>query len=218
MTNRFQNDCGSTWRPFVRLLPLLLFAGCVSLDPPPDPTRIFVLGGSEGVPPAALENPADSGVAVGIREIRFPPYVDDPRMATRKGPYEIVYSEVNRWGSPPQKAFSRTVYAALKKSSTVRRVQDFPWVRREELDLVVEIEMLRFDGEDSGPVVLAGSWWIRPADIADVTLSVGQYRSREARWTPGDYASLAAAMTTESKRFAAAITEDVEQVVAEYFY
>ncbi len=173
-------------------LPLVLFlfiaSGCINLDPQHDPTRIFVLSGnSPTVPTAAIE-----GFAVRFKRIELPSYLDSPKMATRQGDFEIVYSEFNRWGEDLDKAIGRVLAETLLAHPRIREVSLFP-SNQAESDYQVSLSISRFEGKNKNAAVLEAQWKILNAETGD-TIETGITSTRRP-WDGNDYDALARALS-----------------------
>ncbi len=131
-------------------------AGC-SLFPAPrvDPTRHYVLGGSEALAPETTSG--RGSLKVGLRTVRVVPYLDGKAMIVRLGENEIDYRDYARWAEPLSVGVGRLVQARLLASDRVGRVlpQPFPFDVARDVD--VEITVLRAEAlvRDDGTRVVS---------------------------------------------------------------
>jgi len=146
-------------------------AGCGFLSPKADPTRFYVLT-------AVADAPAPPrGLAVGLGPIVLPSYLQRPELALRVGPNEVRFREFDRWaGSLPAQVGS-VLGENLRRVLGADRVVLFPWYSGTKLDLVVELQVFRFEPDHDGLAHLLGHWRLRDAahatdlTAADVDLS-----------------------------------------------
>jgi uncharacterized protein len=182
------------------ILPLSVLAltGCFGLGRGEPPQRHYVLGA--GMHPAEAASPAPAGdvtgMAIGLRQPRLAEYLGTPFIVVRLGPNQIRLSEFHRWGETLEQGINRTVAGYLATKEPVWRVEFAPWPPRTNLDYVIQLHVLRFDGllpDDAaateGEALVQATWEIlRGAD--GVVLTRGTTEYREGGWTLEDYDSL----------------------------
>lgn len=131
----------------------LLLASCLSFSPKDDPTRYFVLS-------ATAERSAGGGVgqvALGIRRVTLPEYLERPELAVRKDEREIEYLRYHTWGEPLDEGIQRVLRDSLMGLLNTRNIRLTDWPR-EVVDLELSVEMLRFDIGRAGGVTLHALW------------------------------------------------------------
>ncbi len=188
-------------------------AGC-SLFPEPrvDPTRHYVLDGSEALAPEAASG--RGSLKVGLRTVRVVPYLDGKAMIVRLGENEIDYRDYARWAEPLSVGVGRLVRARLLASDRVARVlpQPFPFDVARDVD--VEITVLRAEAlvrADGTRVVSLRCTLeiLRAAEGpgAGEVLHRETFVAPEVPWTEGDYAGLARGLGEAAARLADRVTE-----------
>ncbi len=171
-------------------LPILLFlffasSGCIDLAPQHDPTRIFVLNGDQAsIPPAG-----QAGLKVKISRIELPSYLNNSKMAARKGGLEITYSEFNRWGEDLDAAIGRNLLNALSANPDVSQATLFPAGEGGEFDIRVTVRIQRFEGENDNAAILKAQWEIADFNTREI-IQTGKTNARRP-WDGKDYATLA---------------------------
>ena len=190
-------------------LPLVLFlfiaSGCINLDPQHDPTRIFVLSGNSPTVPTA----AKEGFAVRFKRIELPSYLDSPKMATRQGDFEIVYSEFNRWGEDLDKAIGRVLAETLLAHPRIREVSQFP-SNQAESDYQISLNISRFEGKNKNAAVLEAQWKILNAETGE-TIKTG-FTSTHRPWDGNDYDALARALSDNLAELGRDISRALDEV------
>lgn len=167
---------------------LLFSAGCIDLEPQPDPTRFYVLTSSA---PAVGDETGD-GLSIGIRRVGMPDYLSDSRMVTRRGDHEIVYADFHRWGENLDQAIVRVLAGDIADKNYVSHVSVFPWRDAVEHDYVITVDIYRFEGT-AFEAVMEASWEIRGAD-GDKILKTGK-TSLSRDWDGSNYAALAGSLS-----------------------
>jgi uncharacterized lipoprotein YmbA len=204
-----------------RTIHLLLFtillspAGCFSLSHSAPPQQHFVLGASGPPEPSPL--PTDrpvadsSGHLIGLRPPRLADYLATPFIVVRHGSHQVEFSEYHRWGEDLARAINRTVAVRLGALVSPHRVETAPWPGGTSPVLVIQLQILRFEGvakersgSGEGEAHLLATWEIlRPLDGA--VLGRGTTEVREGGWSVGDFDGLVRLLDTGL----AALAEDL---------
>ncbi len=157
---------------------------------------------SRNAPPVqhyALSTPASpssvtSGVTIGIRRVELASYLDVPEVVVRVGANRLLPSEFHRWGGALNETINRAIAAQLGAVRPVRAVDVAPFAPRSQHDFLVQLRVLRFEGElnegaPGGVAHVQLSWdIIRP--LTGAILVRGSSDTRDATWRAGDYAEL----------------------------
>jgi uncharacterized lipoprotein YmbA len=130
---------------------LLLVAGCAS-DPV---TRYYTLAAT--VPASA---PAAKPVAVVIRDLRLPQYLERTQIVTRASDHRLVMAEYDLWAGDLRQDMTRALTENLARLLGSDRVVAAPHTLRLQPDVRVEVEVQRFERDASGKVQLAARWWL----------------------------------------------------------
>ena len=137
---------------------------------------------------------AESGPAIGVGPITLPQYVDRPQIVTRSSPNRLELAEFHKWAEPLQDIVSRVVADNLAVLVPTDRIVILPRRRSLPLDYQVEINVIQFDTSAQGETVLAARWTLFGKDGKKLLLSAESTIS-DSTATPGDYESVAAAMS-----------------------
>ena len=182
---------------------LVLAAACGLISPRPDPTRFYVLA------PLADAAAAPAGTRVlGLGPITFPRYLERPELVTRASPTEIRVATFDRWAEPLRTDFERTLAQNLTTLTGIARVVPFPWFRGVPLDVVVEVDVLRFEPDLEGTALLDARWRVRNPHsgtlvrTADSTLS----EPANAKGTEAAVDAMSRTLGALSREIAAAVT------------
>jgi uncharacterized lipoprotein YmbA len=144
------------------LLVVVLAAGCFTAHP--DPTRFYVLtpmAGEDGTSPAAAPAP----VVLGLGPIALPRYLDRAELINRVGANEVQPARFDRWAEPLHLQIARTLAEDLTRLGAVSRVVHHPWYRSRDQDVVLEVDVQRFERDAANHALLAARWRLRcPGD------------------------------------------------------
>jgi uncharacterized lipoprotein YmbA len=130
---------------------LLLVAGCAS-DPV---TRYYAL-----VPTAPAAALAAKPVAVVIRDLRLPQYLERTQIVTRASDHRLVMADYDLWAGDLRQDMTRALTENLSRLLGSDRVVAAPHTLRLQPDVRVEVEVQRFERDAGGKVQLAARWWL----------------------------------------------------------
>jgi uncharacterized lipoprotein YmbA len=91
-----------------------------------------------------------------------------PQIVTRAGEHEVIFSEFSQWAEPLKDSFTEVLSENLSRLIPTDRVVVYPWSARTELDLKVEVEVIRFTGQSDGVVTLAARWRLLQGNGSEV--------------------------------------------------
>lgn len=180
---------------------LAVVAGCVSLEPRPDPTRYYVLE-PEASPPASTR-PAVP--VLGVGPVRLPAYLDRPELVTRAGPARLEIATVERWAAPLDVLFARALAENLRAAVPAGEVVGEPWPVGAAPEWTVSVDVLRFEGEPDGTAVLEARWLVRRGGaLADQGSTIARER-RASSDTAGTVVALSRTLGALARDVAAAV-------------
>ena len=150
-----------------RWLELVVFAlacaspACGVLDPRPDSSRYFVLASLQDLGSAVETCALPKDSVVGLGPVRIPEYLREPALLTRSSPTEITRSSSERWSEPLETMLPRVLADDLTQIFESRRVRRYPWYSAERPDWQIEVDIVRFEPDREGEIVLIASWRVR---------------------------------------------------------
>jgi len=158
VTGTFTNSCVGpvTKRSFgVRVIAVLLvlLAGCTSPNP-----VLFTL--------AVVPGPMVSGAprVIQMRRIGLAGYLDRPGIVRSVGDYQLHIANDDRWGEPLGGMLQRVLDGDLSQRLPGSTVYGDSGAISADPDLVLEINVQRFDADSNGAVVLAAEVSVMPGD------------------------------------------------------
>ena len=98
------------------------------------------------------------GAAIGVFPVAMPDYLDRPQIVTRVSENEIKFDEFSRWAEPLKENFYAVLVenlAALLNSEKIIKTAQNLGV---PMTLQVGVEVVQFDGNLGGDVVLIAKW------------------------------------------------------------
>ncbi len=133
------------------LLPLLL--GCCGSTP----TQVFDLSpASEAAP--ALASPSRAGPLIYVDKPVVAGYFDRTQMVTRTGNNRVSIHEFEVWSDPPADLIARAIVDDLARRFGADNVMTTPLQHYATPDWRVELDVLRFDVNESGQALLDARW------------------------------------------------------------
>jgi uncharacterized protein len=137
----------------VLVLPLFL-TGCGSTPV----SRFYMLTPVEQVASAQV---LTGQPHIGVGPVSFPKYLDRPQIVTRSANAEIYLAETERWAEPLQENFTRVLAENLSRQLGTGHISIEPSRHRGEIDFRVTAEVLQFDADEDGVVVLLAYWSVQ---------------------------------------------------------
>jgi uncharacterized lipoprotein YmbA len=189
----------------------LIAAGCGGLFPRADPPNLFILGPPvpEAIEPGRL--PAEAQV-VGIRQMRIADYLQSPYIVIRRDDNRITYAQMNRWAAPLEREFSRATAHYLARNLGLTSVEVVPFSPHSVPDLVLQIDLEKFEGVDLGTAARASmvaSWSVFSTAEASV-IARGQTVSVVENWRRGDFPHLVELLDSGIQRLAVEIAAAIQ--------
>jgi uncharacterized lipoprotein YmbA len=179
------------------LLPVMLLAACINLDPVQDATRRF------------LPVPAPAQVAVvaglptlGLREVSLPGYLLTTKIAIRTSGAELSYSDFNLWGDQPDAAAALTLVRQLRLRFGAERVDSFPWTDGVPHDVELRVKFDCFEANADGTLNVSGRYILTKSPRNDQAALVVPF-DYAGTWIAGDYASMAQSLGNALDKLAA---------------
>jgi uncharacterized protein len=160
------------WRGLhlILLILCLIPAGCISLNPQPDPSRFFALASLPQIKERMARNsPGTDALTLGIGPVKIPGYLDRQQLVTRVSQNRFAVAENDRWAEPLDENFSRVLSQNLSILLQTDRIVAYPWERSQQPAYQVQVEVLRFEPNAEQLVELSARWII--VDGAKKTIS-----------------------------------------------
>ena len=132
----------------------LLLTGCLGPGTT-RPTRLFVLNATATPPATGVET---SDLRLGVGRITIPELLNRPQIITRTSANKVRMADFSQWAEPLEKSIPRVLSENLSRLTGTDQVSVYPWPTQMELDLRVEVAVVRFEGDTDGEVSLVARW------------------------------------------------------------
>jgi len=188
------------------LVLLALFIGCAGTQP----SRFFTLTPIPEQQINAEFEDDNHELAIGIGPVNFPDYLNRKQIVTRSSHNEIKLSEFDRWAGELKENTIRILSENISDLLSTDLVFVHPWRGSTKLDYRIEIEVIRFDGDLGGKVVLISRWAVRGGQDKEV-LYITKSRIEEPVETQG-YPALVAAQSRALANLSYKISSTIERL------
>ena len=181
----------------------LLLTGCLG----PGTTRsarLFVLNAT-AAPDGSTARATD--LRLGVGRISLPELLNRPQIVTRTGANKVRVAEFSQWAEPLEKSIPRVLSENLARLTGSDQVSVHPWPTQMEIDLKLEVAVIRFEGDTDGEVSLVARWrWIRADGSQAHPLQASSYAESAAdQSTEALVAAMSRALASLSRNIASAI-------------
>jgi uncharacterized protein len=140
----------------------LIAAACTVLPAQKDNTQFFMLtSGPASSSPDLANNLSRRELSIGLGPINFPGYLKRREVVTRVGDGRLELSNNNRWAESLDFNFQSVLSQNLGRQLNTQRIVLFPWYGRPDIDYQVEIQVHRFDTDNSNHSHVNARWIIK---------------------------------------------------------
>ena len=132
-------------------------------------------------------------VAIVIRDIALPKYLDRPQIVRYGDAYELTLSDFERWGEPLSDMVGRLLVENLSQRLPRSTIYLAASPVAAPADAILDVDITRFEAAASGDVLLEARWAVR--DEASDNTRWSQSTRFTATPVTSDTAALVAAMS-----------------------
>ncbi len=190
--------------PIALFVLAIALAGCGSSPP----VRYYSLDTMH----ASYETDAGDVVALGLGPLRMTESLAGSRIKTRGLDSEVIVDDFNRWIEPLEDALHRITAANIDGLLDGVVVVAFPYSHFTDLDYQLIGRVDRFDADTTGSVVLLVQWTVLTLD-SEIVVPPRRARYDAQAANPGDYGSLATAMSEVIADFSRDVASRLEEAV-----
>lgn len=167
-------------------------------------TRLFVLNAT-ATPPVSLDAATD--LRLGVGRILLPELLNRPQIVTRKSANRVRMADFSQWAEPLEKSIPRVLSENLAILTGTDQIFIYPWPTQMEIDLMVEIAVIRFEGDTNGAVSFVARWRLVRTNGSEATPLQGSsyVESAADQSTEALVAAMSRALASLSRDVAAAI-------------
>ena len=174
-------------------------AGCTGVTPP---TRYYQLsplvdGDDIIASPTRL---------LGVSPVNFPDYLDRPQIVTRASDSRITIADFDQWSAQFGQMFKQVLVEDFRRKLGGVHVAELPNDRGLRPSIELDLNVLRFDVDTAGKIVLDARWRLFDGDDR---LLATRHTELFEQAAPGDYGSVVDGMS----RAIAALSETIVQAL-----
>jgi uncharacterized lipoprotein YmbA len=167
----------------------LLLSGCINLQPVADNSNYHLLDHSSVLKTEPMALPSETP-HIYFSRIDLPTYLDNKKLAIRKSPTEIQFSEIHRWVEPVEDSLSRALASNIQESLPEDwTVSNYPGRRTSSLGYEVYLKITRLEGVSGKEAILEGLLQVYQSNPETRLRKHGQFRLSQP-WDGKDAAEL----------------------------
>jgi len=140
----------------ISVVTVAFLSGCTSATKAPV-LKYYVLN-SLDANTSLVEKKEGKLLSVEVASLRIPQYLERPQIVTRKSGSRLKVAEYHQWGGGLRKSLMRVLAANLSKLLATPNIAISPYVPPEPSDYLVELEILQFERDSQGRVILSVQW------------------------------------------------------------
>lgn len=178
--------------------------GCSLPGPVADRSTYFTL-----TPDVASDGPAPESldITVGLGPVTLPGYLDRAQLVRRTNPNQLELAGSARWAEPLRESIVRILQQDLLAASGARAVTRYPWLAASGVDVVVAVDVLRFEAGEDREAELVARWSVRELAPARVVAVQESYLTEqvEGSGTAAEVAALSRTLGGLAREIAVAL-------------
>ena len=149
-------------------------------------------------------------IAIAISVDSFPEYLARLQIVTRTSDNKLQFAAFDQWAEPLSHNFTRVLLIDLANYLSTDRLYVFPWRKTRPIDYELLLDVVRFDGELGGEVVLTARWSIYDESGKEELETTGIKVSEPV--ATKDYEAQVAAMSRAVGKLSLAIAESINEL------
>jgi len=176
-------------------------AACAAREPLP---QFYLL-----TPPAGGNGRSHGGPSVYVQRVAVPAYLARNSLVMVRAGNQVAYASSARWAEPLDQGIARMVAEGLNRVAHVQATSFTPTSPPPgDSSYSVAIQLQRFEGTDTGQVILTARYQVLAANGTD-PIAGRSFEARRSGWQPGDYAGLARLLSEELMELSRAIAHSL---------
>lgn len=170
-------------------------------------TRTYVLSAAAGAGTGAAASAKP--VAVAVSDVSLPQYLDRTQIVIRGRGHRVLVIENELWAGNLREDMLRVLVENLVVLLASENVVGAAHVQRIAPEYRVAVEVLRFERDAAGPVVLGARWWLTRAADGMVLASRVETLTGAPLAADAPYEAIVASMSTVYAEFAKTIAQRI---------
>lgn len=135
--------------------------------------------------------PSGGGVGIGVGPVSLAEYIDRANLVTQEAPNQLAVAEDHRWAGDLSAGVARVVAVNLGRNLKSGNVRTYPWLRDDEINYQVTLDVRQLHSETDGFAVIEAGWRVYELPARRLRAS-RTFTDREALEADGYNASVAA--------------------------
>jgi uncharacterized lipoprotein YmbA len=175
-------------------------------------TRLYVLAAVAQAPLPRVQAAGDRAaapVALVIKDVRLPQYLDRAQIVTRSDGHRLQMFEHEQWGGNLREDMTRILAENLAQLLESDRVIAAPHTMRLTPDYRLEVDVRSFEREAGGRVRLSARWWLTRGSDAALIVSPEASFSGAPLGEQSSYEALVGSMSAVYGELAQAIARSI---------
>jgi uncharacterized lipoprotein YmbA len=148
---------------------------------------------------------------IGLSLVKFPEYLDRSQIITYLSSHELHFAEYDRWAEPLEGNFKRVLIENLSAMIPTDNISMLPNERIETEANYINIEVIRFEYDYSGNVILVARWNI--VKDLDQEFELDKYTELSLPATNTDYNKLVDIMSQLVYQLSREISDEINKQI-----
>ena len=141
--------------PGLLALTFIFLAGCATTSPP---TSYYLLTPEPQIGTERILSKDEVPLVISLGPVQIPAYLDRPQIVTRLTEHRLRLKNFAHWAEPFQSNFTRVLAQNLSSQFKRAQVVVFPEKSQDPVTHRIPVQILRFDADQSGNVILHVTW------------------------------------------------------------
>lgn len=123
--------------------------------------RYYMLSSAHGLAPVSADGRT---ITVGVGPVHLPDYLMRPEIVTRPDGSRVKVGEFDRWAEPLDETMLRVLIEDLSGMFPGASFLSHPWNRATPIDYRISVDVISFEQQPDGKVLLGAVWKLQDGD------------------------------------------------------
>jgi uncharacterized lipoprotein YmbA len=146
--------------PALLVLLAAAIAGCANTQP----AQFYVMNPVLKAPSAESSQSRGEGMYLEIGPVMVPTYLERPQIVTRTGMNELQVEDFHLWAESFEQNVTRVMAENLSAALSTNRIEFYPVQQSSPVDYRISVDIVQFEADQAGKVVLIARWQILDHD------------------------------------------------------
>jgi hypothetical protein len=182
---------------------VMAIGGCGSTPP----SRFYTLNSLADLDTRQQSTSVAPGIAVGIRPVEIPDYLDRTQIVTRDGLNELKIAEFERWSGSLRENINMILAENISILLASDRILSYPWDPAVKIDYWITVNVIRLDSVPGDHVSLKARWTISGSkENKETVVRISDLREKISE---NSYEAMVAAMSLTFERLSHEIAAEI---------